>query len=225
MIDLTGSIFDRWSVLKRAPNKASGQTAWFCKCICGIEKVVQGRTLKNGESKSCGCLAREKSTIHGLRSHGLYRTWRDMNRRCFDIDHINYPTYGGRGITVCEEWRKDKGPTAFIRYCVEELKWIQALKDKGKTLDRYPDTNGDYEPGNTRFATQSEQLINTNTSKVNTSSRRGVTWHKGGNKWQAQLMLNGKHLYLGLLSKFEAAVKARVAAEIKYYGRELYLEG
>jgi hypothetical protein len=109
-VDLTGRRFSRWVVKDRSTDKGK-QTAWNCVCDCGNTSKVTTTALLTGHSKSCGCLAREKRVAarykHGdSQGNRLYRIWRGMVGRCSNKNRQSYPYYGGRGITVCKEWRE-----------------------------------------------------------------------------------------------------------------------
>jgi len=116
--------------------------------------------LKRGMSQSCGCLALEmrkaEATTHGMSCHPAYRNWLHAKTRCENPKDFAYEMYGARGIKVCELWVifeafwEDMGPT-----------WV-----KGATLDRYPDGNGNYEPGNVRWATAKEQANNRSSNRI-----------------------------------------------------------
>lgn len=108
LIDLTGQKFGRLTVLERVDRNKHGKVRWLCKCACGNVAVVLGESLRNGRTKSCGCLKQEsKTTIHGGYKTRLYHVWRDMKRRCYNPKDKRYNDYGGRGITVCAEWLHD----------------------------------------------------------------------------------------------------------------------
>lgn len=123
-------------------------------CVCGAEtRAIQSR-VRNGYTKSCGCLAREvssqKATTHGMRGSREYTSWRAMLSRCTNPQDKDYPRWGGKGITVCEAWRSSFD--AFFR--------DMGRRPVGTTIDRYPDLHGNYEPGNCRWATPAQQARN-----------------------------------------------------------------
>lgn len=132
-----------------------GRKCCRCKCNCGNEIIIPERNLKNGHTKSCGCIAKEllvkRNLKHGLKKHKFYNTWKSMISRCYNEKIIQFEDYGGRGISVCEEWRND--PTVFCAWCDnQEI-------PKGYSLDRI-DNNGNYCPDNCHFASDEQQNKN-----------------------------------------------------------------
>lgn len=153
LIDLTGKTFGHWTVIRRAPNKGK-RVFWLCRCVCGTEKIVQGTSLKNGVSKSCGCKKSENHfETHGLSNTDLYRKWLSIKNRCYNQKDKKYKNYGGRGIKVCDEWLNDF--EAFYTWSLSHG------YEKGLEIDRI-DNNGNYEPDNCRYTTRRENMLNRN---------------------------------------------------------------
>lgn len=111
--ELIGKVFGRLTVIEKAPS-SQWQSWWVCRCECGTVKPVKQRYLITGDTTSCGCLLREwkaglkqRVTTHGKTGSREWMAWRNMNSRCYDPKNKRFAYYGGRGITVCPEWRED----------------------------------------------------------------------------------------------------------------------
>lgn len=149
-----GTRFDHWTVLREQGRYDSGARLVLCRCDCGNEREVAPRTLFTGQSHSCGCVARaargKRSRIHNMKHSREYAAWRAMRYRCCDPNHASYPDYGGRGIKVCEAWLDEFA--AFFRD-------MGRRPSSAHSLDRI-DNDGHYEPGNCRWAIDTQQKLN-----------------------------------------------------------------
>lgn len=166
LIDLTGKRFGRLEVIKQGEKTKAGNIRWICKCDCGNETAVLGENLRYGHTKSCGCLHSEVTTKHGGSDSRLYTIWSLMKRRCLTKTASDYARYGGRGITVCEEWINDF--SSFYDWAVNN-----GYKPH-LTLDRR-NNNGSYSPENCHWATAKEQQNNTRFNHLLTYNGRTLT--------------------------------------------------
>lgn len=154
LVNLAGKQFGLWVVIQY-----EGKQRWLCRCSCGIEKSVDGHSLRRGASTRCTkcqdrSVQKAAAIKHGGHNTRLYNLWRGMIKRCEYERDIAYSRYGGRGIKVCERWRE-----SFAAF----------REDMGEpppktTMDRI-DVNGDYEPSNCRWATAKEQGRNRRTNR------------------------------------------------------------
>lgn len=162
--DRFGRLFVTGEAEPRIGSRGNQVRMWDCRCNCGTERTVLGSSLKAGITVSCGCkkaedaasLADRACLIHsdaraGKRAaeYGIYRA---MLNRCFNPKVERFPRYGGRGITVCERWR---GPEGYLNFLADMGRRPSAQH----SIDRR-DNDGDYEPGNCRWATRKEQRAN-----------------------------------------------------------------
>lgn len=169
--DLTGQKFNMFTVLEFSHveyGKRNRRTYWIAQCECGTIKPIRGDQLKT--TISCGChkkevdsqkmkkLAKERMKYDGdiaLSKHPLYTKWRGMINRCYDNRDSHYPRYGGRGITVCKEWKDDF--RKFYDWSIEN-----GYTDKLE-IDRI-NNDGNYEPGNCRYITRKKNCSNRSNS-------------------------------------------------------------
>lgn len=129
----------------------------------------------------------------------IYVDWKSMKGRCCDKNKLGYKDYGGRGITICEQWMN-----SFLSY-YEFVSKLPNYGVKGYTLDRI-ENNGNYEPNNVKYSTKSEQAFNRRISTTGTSKFRGVSWHKNAKKWVTHITIGGKKQHVGLFtSELEAS--------------------
>ncbi len=169
--DLGSIRFGRLIAISRAENGSRGKARWHCECMCGKTTEVYATDLLSEHTRSCGCLQIETRSINGKATghmnchaahksqtkHGhagdrpsrTYRSWVAMKERCNNKNHKRWKDWGGRGISVCQSWQ------SFESFLAD-----MGERPQGKTLDRYPDNDGDYEPANCRWATPKQQCGN-----------------------------------------------------------------
>lgn len=148
--DITGNRYGRLIAAQRIGTK------WLCVCDCGKEKLINPSNIKRGLTKSCGCLNREVTiersarinATHRMTKTSEYKTWQSIHQRCGNPNDKDFRKYGGRGISVCEQW------STFEAFYAD-------MKDRpiGHSIDRI-NNNGNYEPSNCRWATALEQSRN-----------------------------------------------------------------
>lgn len=123
-LDIVGQRFGKLMVLENLHSNKDGLLLVKCKCDCGNEKIVSASRIKRGDFKSCGC-NQFPTTTKSYRNHPLYDVWKGMIARCENKNHVAYKNYGGRGVIVCKEWRKDF--LSFYTWAIDNG-WEQGLQ-------------------------------------------------------------------------------------------------
>jgi hypothetical protein len=159
--DLVGKRFGRLLVLSfHSKNSKGAHVRWNCFCDCGNTTVVLSGNLKNGHTKSCGCLKDESigSWKHGKKDTSEYNSWSGAIQRCTNPNNEAYPRYGGRGICFFGGWVGEHGFENFYAY-------MGPKPTPEHSLDRWPNNDGHYEPGNVRWGTDEQQRRNKNSNR------------------------------------------------------------
>lgn len=156
LIDLTGKTFGRLTVISYSHTK-NRSAVWNCICSCGGISKAYSHNLKSGHAKSCGCGKIESRRTHGETGKTKeYSAWNKMLGRCLNRNNKNYIEYGERGITVCDRWRN-----SYSNFLLD----VGRAPSPEHSLDR-KDNNGNYEPGNCRWATRKEQGNNKRNNRL-----------------------------------------------------------
>lgn len=223
---MTNQKIGRLTVLKRVENDKWGNAQWLCQCDCYGEdslKVIKGASLRKGTTKSCGCLQKER-----------IREISQTNRK-----HNTYDLTGEYGIGYTSKGEKfyfDLEDYDLIKnyfWNIDKNGYVVTAANKKRNIfmhrivmncppkfevDHIFHDNFDCRKEFLRIVTPSQNQMNRETHKNNTSGVKGVSWHKHREKWRVYISINKKCVELGYFDSFEEAVKLRKKAEIKYYG-------
>ena len=164
--ELSGQVFDRLTVISFVGIEDQ-QRMWLCLCRCGATTIISTRKLRAGRKRSCGCIRKEqlvaRNSSHGATGTSEHTIWLLMRNRCSNPKNKRWARYGGRGIKVCPEWQDD-----FSRFLAD----VGSRPSPLHSIDRI-NNDGNYEPGNVRWATKREQVRNsTATLWVNLNGAR-----------------------------------------------------
>ena len=200
--NLSGDKYGKLTVVSAAGSRG-GHMYWNCRCDCGKEKVVRGSHLRSGNVKSCGCLPTHKT--HGKKGSRLYGVWNNMILRCHNPNNPEYPRYGERGVTVCDEWRRDF--MAFYTWAIDA--GYDESAPRGRYTIERKDNNGPYSPENCTLSTVQEQANNTRRNRFITY--KGET--KTVTQWARHLGINQTTLSRRILSGW--SVEKAFTKEVK----------
>ena len=186
---LEGKKFGRLNVVKFVGMSRGHDSEFLCKCDCGEIRIVRGYSLKIGNTTSCGCYQKEVCSAtfkgHGLSKDPAYRIIMKMKERCENTNSTGFERYGGRGITICKEWSDH--PETFVKWAYENG------YSKELSVDR-KDNNGNYEPGNCKWSTPTEQARNRrNNVFVKFDGREKVIAEWAEELWMSQDLLNRRY--------------------------------
>ena len=212
-----GALYNNAKLIKELPRKQkpSGQSfrMFLFKCKCGVEFSTTMFSVKRGTIATCGCGRAENATKLFTKNGNskkekrvLYSAWKNIISRVSNNNNAGYKDYGGRGITICDEWRND-----FMVFYI----WAIANGwEQGLSIDRR-DNNGNYEPPNCRWVNMSVQSINKRKQARNTSGFKGVCFEKQVGKWRARVNHNKTTKHIGLFNTALEAAKAYDSYVIK----------
>lgn len=218
-IDITGKKFGRLTVLNRVEEKKNKQIQWFCKCECGKEVIVIGNNLKNGTSKSCGCIRRNKAKKPNkydlTKEYGIGYTHKN-EVFYFDLDDYE--------LIKNHCWNKNEDGYLVSRINDKIIRMHRLIMNapKDKDVDHINHLIYDNRKENLRIVTRSQNNMNRGLQINSTSGIKGVNYCKSKEKWKAVIKLNKRNIHLEYFVQKEDAIKARTEAEEKYFGEYRY---
>lgn len=170
-MDLTGQRFGRLTVINKVLSHGNSKSIyWLCECDCGNEIEARGSALVSGHTKSCGCYLSDKIAEQNFKHGGfgtrLYSIWSGMKKRCYDTEDKDYKNYGGRGISICDEWREDFN--SFQEWALNNG------YQENLSIDRIR-VDSNYEPSNCRWANAIEQSNNKRNNRLITVANKTMT--------------------------------------------------
>lgn len=202
--DLINQRFGRLLVLREVPRNETKRLSFECICDCGNFKIVASKELRNGHTKSCGCIKKEliskrnkENAIHGKSKERIYKIWCGIKDRCLNENTKDYCNYGGKGVNICDRWKNS------FQLFYEDMGEPPTKKHQ---IDRI-DPLGNYEPFNCRWVTPQQNSYNKSKSRKSKNKYKGVVKVKE-NKFIAQVTKNKKYYYLGTFVSEKEAAKA-----------------
>jgi len=213
--DITGMTFGQLTVLFKALSVGNG-AEWTCRCSCGKTVKVNGCRLRNGQTRSCGCLRKDALLLTNIKRRMAtdgrsktreYHTWCGMKTRCYNETSDGYKNYGGRGITIDARWLE-----SFDNFLAD----MGRAPTRRHTVGRI-DNDGPYSPENCRWELPVQQSHNTRDRKGTATGVRGVYRIQNKPGYMASIGVGGKSKYLGYFLDLEEAKAARKEAEKKYW--------
>lgn len=229
--DLTGQRFGKIIVIKRAYDhkKNDRYCYWLCQCDCGKEKIIKGKNLRNGSTKSCGCIFRDEEYLNS--NSGIFKN----TYNTYDLSGeygIGYTSKGEKFYFDLEDYDKikdycwcmsdKKKYVSNSRFGIRMHRLIMDCNDENLVVDHINHITYDNRKENLRICTQSQNGMNKSRPINNTSGYAGITYDYSENKWRARLGVGGKTINIGRFKTIEEAIKARKEAENKYFGEYSY---
>lgn len=193
-------LIETLGIMKPKENSLYKKNFGLYECFCGNKFKAIISSVKTGNTKSCGCVKNKDKIKHNYCRTRLYNIWSGIIQRCINKNSEYFHRYGGRGISICKDWR-----VSFIKF--KEWSLLNGYGDN-LSIDRI-DNNGNYEPSNCRWTTKEVQSRNKSVLFSNNSSGyKGVTWHIRDRKWNAKISVNNKRIHLGY---FDTAIECAKA--------------